>query len=353
MAVIQDLPPELLIRILELSIDPRPYASSGRETRKTLIRTALVARCWRAPSQSLLSSLLHLDSMNPRWVRYNDVLSKSNEQHLRRMKRLELVVGRQDTSESALADQLAILKQKGVVLQELSFVSVSLRGTFRVPNGSLGWLVQGVRLLKLDTSIQIDADFPLPTTLLLDTLQISSRLPELPSFLFPFPTVAPRLTRLELDCSTGPFSPALNASLHELAPQITDLRIRLAPNSYGRPDDTVSSLDSFLRACTSVTTLRIENPAPPHLKHILSFLSHRLALLEISDLRTEGELKDPMPNDLAEALDLPCMAQLRRWRMAHSPYSRFSLSERAEEEWRAACRARGIEPRGAERFFTD
>ncbi|ORY76291.1 hypothetical protein BCR35DRAFT_305959, partial [Leucosporidium creatinivorum] len=323
MAIIQDLPPELLIRILELSVEPRLSLFPQGETTKTFTRTALVARCWRAPSQSLPSSLFHTKSPHSSWRKYIDALSTSDGQQFGSMKSLALDFGRQYSS--ALADQLAILKAKGVVLQELSF---------------------------LDTSIQIDADFPLSTTLLLDTLQISSRPPELPSFLFPFPTVAPRLTRLELDCSTGPFSPALNASLHELAPQITDLRIRLAPNSYGRPDDTVSSLESFLRACTSVTTLRIENPATPHLKHILSFLSHRLALLEISDLRTEGEFKDPMPSDLAEALDLPCMAQLRRWRMAHSPYSRSSLSERAKEEWRAGCRAHGIEPRGAERFFT-
>ncbi|ORY76295.1 hypothetical protein BCR35DRAFT_123549 [Leucosporidium creatinivorum] len=227
------------------------------------------------------------------------------------MKSLALDFGRQYSS--ALADQLAILKAKGVVLQELSFVLTSSRETVRVLNALLAWLVQGVRRLELDTSTQIDENFTLSTKLLLDTLRIGSLVPELPSFLLPFSSAAPRLTCLELQPWGGGLTPTLKASLCELAPQITDLTIGLPPFFEGR-DPTVSSLESLLRACTSVTVLRIVNPRPSDLKQILSFLPNCVALVAI--FRFEMVIfYDLTPTHLAEVLDLPCMAQLRRWRM--------------------------------------
>ncbi|ORY52180.1 hypothetical protein BCR35DRAFT_310646 [Leucosporidium creatinivorum] len=350
MAVIQDLPPELLIRILELSIDSLLFSSSQKETRKTFTRTALVTRDWRAPSQSLLSSLFHLDDAHPGcWRRYLEALCTSDGQRFRRMKRLKLDVDRQNRS--ALAGQLTLLQQKDVDLQELSLVSTTSRGTSRVPNALLGWLVQGIRRLELDTSIQIDENFTLSTKLLLDTLRIGSLVPELPSFLLPFASAAPRLTRLELHCWGERLTPTLNASLCELAPQITDLTIALPLYSSERRDDTASSLESFLRACTSVTAIRFFDPTPSDLKHTLSFLPNCLALLAVSNLSVDT-LQDSMPKDLAETFDLPCMAKLRRWRMTSRTNSTHAMGERVEKEWRAACRARGIEPRGAERFFT-
>jgi hypothetical protein len=53
MAVIQDLPPELLRRILELLV-------TDRRPQKDLYNPSLVARAWRHPSQSLLLYHMHL-----------------------------------------------------------------------------------------------------------------------------------------------------------------------------------------------------------------------------------------------------------------------------------------------------
>jgi len=121
MAVIQDLPAELLIRILELCVEgENPSTGFSRlRTRSSLSSTALVARSWRAPSQALLSSRFETHSANKAWARYLDELSKPSGTCLKRMRRLELA-GSHFCKGRSPAEQLALLAEKHVLLEELS-----------------------------------------------------------------------------------------------------------------------------------------------------------------------------------------------------------------------------------------
>ncbi|ORY76218.1 hypothetical protein BCR35DRAFT_305848 [Leucosporidium creatinivorum] len=76
MAVIQDLPPELLIRILELTVGSRITVSQQAVTRSTFVQASLVARRWRAPSQQLLASTFTVTSSDWVWTRYLDAIQK-------------------------------------------------------------------------------------------------------------------------------------------------------------------------------------------------------------------------------------------------------------------------------------
>ncbi|ORY76228.1 hypothetical protein BCR35DRAFT_121718 [Leucosporidium creatinivorum] len=192
---------------------------------------------------------------------------------------------------------------------------------------------------------------------MLESLFITSDLPELPSFFLPVSTFAPRLTHLEINTSFGALSTILQGILQSVAPQLTRLGLTFTlVRSPERRDEILSSLQPFLIACTSIIALRLHDPFPSELHHVLSLLPSRLILLDVSPLLLDDEDAEGMPKGLAEAFDLPCMAQLRRWRITREFL--FSapdpaLEALAEEQWRAACRARGIEPRGAERYFTD
>lgn len=67
-----------------------------------------------------------------------------------------------------------------------------------------------------------------------------------------------------------------------------------------------------------------------------------------------GDYATIKPSDHFTAmLSLPSMSQLKRWRLSvPADESRYALEEREEEDWKEVCRAREIEPRGDERFFT-
>jgi len=58
-----------------------------------------------------------------------------------------------------------------------------------------------------------------------------------------------------------------------------------------------------------------------------------------------------MPAELVPVFNIPNLAQLRRWRMVTWVRGRGYV-KCPWEDWEAACRARGIEPRGNERYFT-
>lgn len=62
MAIIQDLPPELLSRILELTVEQRDHVAPYRWTSKWKCGLSLVARDWADPGQiALLSHVSLLD----------------------------------------------------------------------------------------------------------------------------------------------------------------------------------------------------------------------------------------------------------------------------------------------------
>ncbi|ORY76274.1 hypothetical protein BCR35DRAFT_122887 [Leucosporidium creatinivorum] len=115
MAVIQDLPVELLIRILELMVQDQSFYTLVCEARDSLTSTALVARSWRAPSQELLSSCLEFASQAKTRHRYLSKLQTSANPQLKHVRRLKLEVWNVRSAN----EQLALLQQHRVDLQEL------------------------------------------------------------------------------------------------------------------------------------------------------------------------------------------------------------------------------------------
>lgn len=115
----------------------------------------------------------------------------------------------------------------------------------------------------------------------------------------------------------------------------------------------VSPIDSS--TCTSITTLDLGSLSPHTLKRIVSLISHPLTLLVVSALLLDPDA-DRMPSELVEVFDLPSMAQLQRWRMSFGELMYISSDIWSlgppTPLWVATCRARGIEPRGDERYFS-
>ncbi|ORY76224.1 hypothetical protein BCR35DRAFT_305856 [Leucosporidium creatinivorum] len=359
MAVIQDLPPEILLRVLELPIgDEEAYGS--RDTRKRLARTALVARSWRAPSQRLLALTFTMSSADPVWERYLEMLYVAGGDRFKCIKRLDAYIVGQGSRRLELAAALPLilnlLEQNKVDLQGLHLASEDRGVVLVLSTAKHARLLLGLRSLGLSGMLEVDDKFILPSPMVsLHTLRLYSRLRKLPPFLLPLSTVAPRLTRLELHCGEGPLKSTFDDPLQQIAPHLTYLMLQLPLFGGETRSEIVSSLEPFFSACTTLTTLRIDGPVgPPDLKLILSCLSFPLTLLDVSGLVLRWLGDDRMPKEVGEAFDLPSMAQLRRWRMMKTTY--FQIEEmdgRAGREWRAACRARGIEPRGAERYVTD
>jgi len=121
--------------------------------------------------------------------------------------------------------------------------------------------VAGLRRLELWGPITVYHDFDPTASMALEALLLHSSVEALPPFLLPFPTVVPRLTRLELDCSEEPFTKEMMVTLRPAASQLTHLKISLpAVDDSQFRRDCRSSLDSFLRACTSVTWLCLLRP---------------------------------------------------------------------------------------------
>ncbi|ORY76231.1 hypothetical protein BCR35DRAFT_305865 [Leucosporidium creatinivorum] len=345
MAVIQDLPLELIIRILELTVGSLITVSQQAATRSTLAQASLVARSWRALSQQYLASTFTVSSHDRVWMRYLEAISNASASPST-LRCLLLVV------RHASAEKLALLQQQQVELRELSIISHDLE-----LNASHTRLLGGLRRLKLLRALKIPVSLKPATPTMLESLFITSDLPELPSFFLPVSTFAPRLTHLEINTSFRALGTALQRMLQPVAPQLTRLGLTFTlvrSASPERRDTILSSLHSFLLACTSIKALRLHDPRPNELRHLLSLLPSRLILLDVSPLLLDHA--EGMPRGAAEAFDLPCMAQLRRWRMTtecllDDPDSAWEPL--AEEQWRAACRARGIEPRGEKRYFTD
>lgn len=115
MAVIQDLPAELIYKILELMVQDQDTYGTRCEVRVSLTSTALVTQSWRAPSQELLSTSLHCSNRAGTWRRYLRELSASSATRFSSVKRLELEVWGSDSVNA----ELAHLQQHQVDLQEL------------------------------------------------------------------------------------------------------------------------------------------------------------------------------------------------------------------------------------------
>lgn len=111
----------------------------------------------------------------------------------------------------------------------------------------------------------------------------------------------------------------------------------------------------MLQSCTSLVSLDLELVRPGSLVTLLSSISSHLAILACyfdEDYSTD----EGVSSDLHDALKQPALADLKRWRWLFRDFLRDGQqvphSQEVLESWEVACRARGIEPRGEERYFT-
>lgn len=148
--------------------------------------------------------------------------------------------------------------------------------------------------------------------------------------------------------------PATDPELWEkLAPRIRHLtlfQLPVVPSPSGIPAlAPIPKLEAFLLATTSLVSLHLSG-GPIPIVSILAIVPTRLTLLHtklFAEFAGDGD-----PTALLGALDLPAMAAARRWRLIDQLDNRKTSRSGRWEEWAAACRARGIEPRGDERYYT-
>ncbi|ORY56816.1 hypothetical protein BCR35DRAFT_355565, partial [Leucosporidium creatinivorum] len=334
MAVFQDLPAELLLRVLELTPahhrkhddDDDVDDEAAVHVRATFTRTSLVAGSWRAPSQRLLVSTFKVASQEAVWKRYLKAVSTPGAFPQAPVKHLVLF----DAVGHDSADQLALLQRRDIELQELS-VCEKLS---KLPASHIR-LFQELRRLHLDYTIEFDEATQSSTERSLESLSIESTVEELPSFLRPLSTVTPRLTRLELHCWFGSFSNTFVTLLQDIAPQLRSLYLQGCCFGKERREPVFSSsvFDSFFAACTSLSALRLSLVNFSDLHHILALLPSTLALLDtdppLKELRASERIGlDPF----AGAMDYPCMRKLRRWRLTRDKSS-YGIHWKGRRAW--------------------
>jgi len=179
---------------------------------------------------------------------------------------------------------------------------------------------------------------------------------ELPAFLHPLSAVAPRLTRLELTVYRA-LGRGFEGPFREVASQlrclVLDVRATLSLRELHSHGDTFS-FDRFLPACTSLRTLDLRGITSSDLEFVVGLSSAPLALLSVGLRRLSRDKETRLTAELLTLLNKPCLSMLRRWRL----YGMDDVSDeplsavRSSGQWAEACRARGTEPRGDERYFT-
>ncbi|ORY88963.1 hypothetical protein BCR35DRAFT_329434 [Leucosporidium creatinivorum] len=254
MAVIQDLPPELLYHILDLGSEPARGLSS-----LPLLdyrRTALVARSWRRPSQQLL--LFTVSSLTAAWehglssksgifaspyIVRTSILSRNNASwkleagRVRRL--LQLLIARK-------------VKVQGLELDTTAYEDV---GLFTGPPS----LVAGLQRLRLNGPLVGDLQYQHEDTLELQTLALHYGFWERPipstSPLPVFLLGAERLTRLELYLNRPEGMDTLKETLaYVVAPRLRHLKLWCI---FTLPPNPTCTLAAFLRACTSLRSVEL------------------------------------------------------------------------------------------------
>lgn len=174
--------------------------------------------------------------------------------------------------------------------------------------------------------------------------------------LAPLPSLWPSLStkrqHLELRSTITGFPAEFMAPLLTLAPQLRHITFYTPFMGSHAADFTIWTL---LQVCTSLASLTLDLLAPQDLPALLSWLPSHLRLLSCTfDKRISTD--ESISNAISGALSQPALADLKRWswvaRNSEVGRSRFFFSEASEERWAIACRARGVEPRGDERYYT-
>nr|CRX79268.1 hypothetical protein [Leucosporidium scottii] len=321
MAVIQDLPPELLRRILEL------FATGWRPD-KDLYKASLVARAWRHPSQSLL--VYHMDISHS-----GTAALRSNAGCTLRVVSIHRHNAQEVTGALHEHDiSVETLNVYGTRDRDLDMSTMSLK------------LLAGLKSLWLG-QLRGHPTIPPDTKLELTKLTVyADSLPPLAFFDSILPA-APFLTSLELYIGDdGELLPREYISpFRAIAHQLCHLTIGIGVHS------SRASLEvtRFVASCTSLKSLKLRNCGTGYVRDLASAARAPLCVLE-TQLASGRNDAGTRVAELASVLELPAMAKLKRWRMCSVYGALLNQEERAQ--WEAACRARGVEPRDERRFFT-
>jgi hypothetical protein len=107
-------------------------------------------------------------------------------------------------------------------------------------------------------------------------------------------------------------------------------------------------------ACTSFRALELWSTSTSDLSFVLELLPAPLSLLDVGLRRLSPKEETQLTAELLTLLDKPGLSMLKRWRLyGTDTVSKDALSAvLSSEKWEEACRARGIEPRGDERYYT-
>nr|CRX78996.1 hypothetical protein [Leucosporidium scottii] len=310
MAVIQDLPLELLRRILELLATDRP-------SQKNLYNATLVARAWRHPSQSLLLYHMHFRTWN--LTLCTDALRLNAGCTLRLV----------DVDWLNARDFLGALQEHDISVETLPVYNTQDSDPdIRLPT------------IPPDTKLEL-------THLYFNALSLPSL-----AFFDSILPAAPFLTYLELEVrDDGELFPTEYMSpFQSIAHQLRHLTI----SSYSCSPTSQASLSvtRFVAACTSPRSLELCDCSTAYIKDVVTASSGPLALLE-TELAAGWNDGGTGVAELAAVLELPAVAKLKRWRLSNYTGGGPLLNKEARARWEAVCRARGVEPRDDRCFFTD
>ncbi|ORY53396.1 hypothetical protein BCR35DRAFT_310536 [Leucosporidium creatinivorum] len=310
MASIQDLPPELLRRIIEL-FDRNDWTMSY----KSLCKAALVARAWRGPAQDVLVCTVPFDGFDaasdgrtPRPSISSRTLDCADLDFDPAQKVLELL-----TEAGATVRSLDIMHTDGNDL-DLGIMSFEM--------------LAGLHSLNIGGHFEGQPPIPSAATIELRTLFLDPEYLPTPAFLELLVGAAPFLTRLEvyMDPEEEEFPGSYTTALQMLALQLRHLKIAADATSTPTRPRTVD-LHGFVASCTSLRSLELHCATPASIMATLTAVRSPLVLLAT-------ELDD----EWSRVADAKRVAE---------------LVDDARTQWEDACRARGVEPRDEQRFFTD
>ncbi|ORY78873.1 hypothetical protein BCR35DRAFT_304890 [Leucosporidium creatinivorum] len=335
MALIQDLPPELLKRVLEL-LSNSYYPGPARN----LSNTSLVARAWRRLSQDLLiSAVVFNRSDTPRYTkRLRSVSSRT--------------LDRADLDYSSAQKVLELLTEAEATVRSLRIRATE---TNEVDLGIMRFeMLAGLHLLHIEGYAKGQPPIPSDATIELKTLSLSLKCLPPPAFPESLVRAAPFLTRLSIVIAQKEAFPEdYSTALHMLALQLRHLEIHADASSTPTRPGTVD-LHRFVASCISLRSLELYYATPVSIKTTLTAVRSSLVLLAIRLDEKWSKVADQ--RGIAELVDLlkhPSLAELKRWSIPayNLPFGPLRIGRRAR--WEEACRARGDEPRDERRFFID
>lgn len=212
----------------------------------------------------------------------------------------------------------------------------------------------GARAFSILGDVWDNLELPDGIQLALESLLLGSWFDsQSPKFLSDLFDKAPHLIRLVLvdHHMNKNLARDIQLPLITLAPQLRRLMLC-------SPIPIVDGVDyvALLRSCTSLRTLELFDLPLPLLCVYVSSIPSRLVLLYHDFNFTFLDGDEQVGKQLLGALALPALAELKRWRWGFrgiwNGQEQVPHAEGVVESWEAACRARGIEPRSVERYFT-